>query len=168
MAANGQPIFTRAGNNLNGVFALDSIIASFTSDATSGTTIPAALIQSVQGSTQAPLRTIFEINTPGNIGNIYYAVTRAVASIAMSRMVGPANLMSAFFKKFGDACAARTNEMSFGATASDCSITGPNQPVGYTATGCVLENYGFSLQAEQSLMNENLQLRVSNLLYTGP
>ena len=162
MATSNQPIFTKAGNTLAGVFALDSIVASFSEG------VPAALIQSVQGSTQAPLRTIFEINTPGNIGNMYYAVTRAVASMSMSRMVGPANLMSAVFKKFGDACAARTNTMAFAATTSDCSIVGPSQPMGYEAEGCVLENYGFSLQAEQSLMNENLQLRVSNLLYTGP
>lgn len=156
-----QPIFTRAENKLNAVFALDSVIAAFSAG------IPAALLQAVRGQTSAPLRTFYEINTPGNVGGMYYAVTRPNSSLSLSRMMGPKNLMAAFFAKFGNACAAKSNTMRFQATTSDCSDNLENTPAGFEASGCVLENYGFVLQAEQSLISEDFSLRATKLEYDG-
>lgn len=179
-------IFTRTATTLAGVFSADTMTLAFSDG------VPTALVQNLQASYMQAVTRLFEIGNVNGRANVYYVGGRSQGSLNIGRVLGPSVLMSAYYAKFGNVCNARTNNLRFGLTQTDCSaggtataaglvassFAGPlagaatlaalSRPAVYLCKFCVITQIGISVAASDMIINESSSLMFSGMEYTGP
>lgn len=157
-----DPIFQRAGTKLAGVFSADVGRLSFGKDAST------ALVQSVNGTFMQNITRLYEVGQEeAKLANVYYVGGRSQGNLAIARVIGPAVLISAFYRKFGDVCHANTNTIELDLNAGLCFGVKQDK-LKYSCQYCVITQLGFSVGAQDMIVNEQSALMFSNLDFTGP
>jgi hypothetical protein len=140
---------------------LSEAISGGTSDEMTG-----FLVQNLNVQYSQQITKIYEVGGK----RIYYVGGRTQGQITMTRVIGPKSISAEFYTKYGDICSIPTdgNGISFDLQGSDCGPDG-NSGVGakgtYTAQHCVITTVGFSVQAQDMLINEQVTLMIGSLEY---
>lgn len=127
--------------------------------------ITGILMQNLQVQYQRPITKIFELGKAGANSNVYYVEGRPQGTLTIARVIGFSATIGAFYTKYGNACNAAQNNMSLNMTSAQCGGTG--KQIGLTMHACVLTGVGFSIQAQQLVINENSSMEFANMSYTG-
>ncbi len=180
-------IFTRTATTLAGVFSADTLSLSFSDG------VPTALVQNLQASYMQNVTRLYEVGNVNGRANVYYVGGRSQGTLNVGRVIGPSVLMSAYYRKFGNVCNARTNSMRFGLGQVDCSQGGTAGAAALVRPGalgaalggaaaaaasatsavylckfCVITQVGISVAAADTIINESSSLMFSGMEYTGP
>ena len=140
-------MFNRSNAELKGSFSIDDMRMAF------GDLFGVGLIaQSIGTNYARPVTQIYEMGT----GATYLIDGRAAGQATLGRVLGPRNVQSGFYSKFGDVCNAVTNNILFQATAG-CSTGGGGGAGQYDfgLRACVITNISLQAQAENALFFEN-------------
>lgn len=129
-----------------------------------GDGITGILMQNIQVQYQRPITKIFELGKAGLNSNVYYVEGRPQGSMTIARVIGFAASIGAFYRKYGSACNAANNNMSLALASAQCVGAAP---IALTMRYCVLTSVGFSVQAQQLVINENSSMEFANMSYVG-
>jgi hypothetical protein len=144
-------IFGRQEAVFGGAFSADSALMTF-----AGITGVGLITQQLNFSYQQHVTRIYEVGTHFQ----YYIVGRSEGSMSLSRVLGPRPLAFAFYTIYGNACNAANNTINL-SMAQGCVNAQDAQAAGNLTTlsilGVLLQNVGFSIQAEQMLISEQAQ-----------
>jgi hypothetical protein len=155
--AAATDVFGRKPSPLEGAFSADSSTVTV-----GGIEGAKALIQNLQISYQQQVNQIYEVGS----ANRYYVVGRTNGTIAIGRVVGPANLNDAILTRLGNACAAGNKSLTFNLGSASCLGVGKGASVEVTADACVATSVSYSVQAQDMLVNENVQAMFGQLSKT--
>lgn len=143
--------------NYGGAFSADGAVITF------GTMTQGMLAQSINWSYVQNVQRIYEVGS----NYVYLVAGRTQGQAQINRIMGPTALATAFYSTFGDVCQAWKNSITFAAIAR-CGTTGSgisSQTVSITLGNCVIQSYGGGIQAEQMVVNEQIQLMYLSLAY---
>jgi hypothetical protein len=149
-------VFGRAPSPFGGAFSADLSTMNFSAyPAASG-----ALIQNLQVNYQQQVNQVFEIGSPYR----YYVVGRTSGTLAFGRIVGPVATNKDILKKLGNICTStekdRTITLNLGSTQCGIAPVVPGAaaaPLILEANAVIATSVGFSVQAQDMLINENVQ-----------
>lgn len=125
----------------NGGFRADQLRLSF-----GGVDVAGFLVQNVQFQYTQQVTMLYEIGS----SNVYYVGGRAQGSATLARVIGPAPLGAQFITQFNDLC--QPQDINFD-TSAGCRGGGLN----YTLQDAVLTTVSVSVQAQDVVINEQLQ-----------
>lgn len=165
-------IFNRTASQLAGAWSADQGVLALSGG------VPSALVQTINAVYAQAITRLYEIGNNGNavgavVGgavavaqatNVYYVGGRAQGTMGVARVIGPAAIMAAFYKKFSDVCQAASNMLTFTLNSVNCGTTAAV----YTAKYCVLTQVGLAVAAQDMVVNESSQLTYSGFDYQGP
>lgn len=157
--AVGDDIFGRKASPLEGAFSADSSTVTI-----AGINGAKSLVQNLQISYQQQVNQIYEVGS----ANRYYVVGRTNGTIAIGRVVGPANLQDAMLTRIGNACAAGDKSLTFNLGNSACLGENIGKTTNIKADACVATSVSYSVQAQDMLVNENVQAMCGQLSKTPP
>jgi hypothetical protein len=130
-----------------GAFSADGAVISLT-----GCTGIGLLAQNISWQYMQNIQRLYEIGST----LVYLVAGRTQGQAGIQRVMGPAALTSGFYTQYGNVCNASSNTMTFSATANCGSAGGANTSIGLNC--CVIQSYGGSVQAENMIVNEQIQL----------
>ena len=134
------------------------------------------LIQNLQVSHQQPVTPLFEVGT----NNRYYVVGKASGTFSATQILGFGDAALKQVTNLADPCAPRQLILAIpsafcsaadGATQLAPGLTGPQIPQGtgnkltLTLEGVLLQSVGFSVAAQDNLINSQLQGLMTDLKY---
>ena len=122
------------------------------------------LMQNIQVQYQRPITKIYELGQAGQASKVYYVEGRPQGSMTIGRVIGFNNSMATFYQQYGSACNANKNDLSLNMSPAQCEGT---QNLSLTMHACVLSSIGFSVQAQQLVINENSTLEFANMSFGG-
>lgn len=146
-----EPIF-------GGAFAADSALLSF-----AGITGIGLITQQLNFSYQQNISKIWEVGTHFQ----YYIVGRAQGAVSLNRVLGPRPLAFLFYTIYGNPCNAANNTINL---SMQQGCLDANDPTGaatletMSILGVLLQSVGFSIQAEQMMINEQAQAMFISLI----
>lgn len=143
--------------NWGGAFSADGAIITF------GSLGVGMLAQSINWSYVQNVQRIYEIGS----NSVYLIAGRTQGTAGVNRIMGPTQVASSFYSSFGDVCQAYRNNITFQAYAR-CGVNGSGasgQTVNITLGNCVIQSYGGGVQAEQMVVNEQIQMMFIYLTY---
>lgn len=168
-------LFGRAADSFGGAFSADSAKITFAEDtgafgAVAGGAALAALgggvgmlTQQLSFSYQQQVTRIYEIGTNFS----FYVAGRTQGSLSMGRVIGPRPVAVAFYRKFGSVCQAATNTLNI-QLATGCQDPGQfAQVYAFSLKFCVITSIGVSINAQDMMINEQLQLMFASLNLNG-
>ena len=129
------------GQTYNGGFRADQLQLSF-----AGQDVAGFLVQNVQFQYTQQITMLYELGS----ANVYYVGGRAQGSATLARVIGPAPLGAQFIRQFNNLCSPQ--DINFNASAG-CNGGGVN----YTLEDAVLTTVSVSMQAQDVVINEQLQ-----------
>ncbi len=152
-------VFTRNQYTLTDSFSADSAMLTF-----SGGVSP-ALVQNINFNYSQNITRLYEVGGPGagQKQRTYYVGGRTQGQAGIARVIGPRTSMAAFYRTYGDVCAAKRNSIEI-AFVAGCDGGGLGA---YTLLGVVITNIGFAVQAMDMVFNENSGLQFVDLDYQG-
>jgi hypothetical protein len=111
------------------------------------------LLQNVQVTYQRPINFIFGLGDTKR----YMVVGRAQGSFSIGRIVGPAPANANFLKGMADPCANPRGASVTLKLGGGCPIGQGANNVTLSLGGAFLTSVGYSIQAQDVMINENLQ-----------
>jgi len=153
-------IFNRTSDKFGGSFAADQARITFPALSGGAGGDAGLLVQNMQANYTQQVTRLYEISSP----TIYYVGGRTSGSAAVTRVVGPRKLASAFYSTYGDICNAASNTLNFSMTTGCGEASGAR--AAYTAHFVVIVSIGISIAAADMLINESLQMMFSSFLYS--
>lgn len=153
-----MPSVFSAPQTFNGGFRADNLTLQL-----EGVDVDGMVIQNVQFSFTQQITMLYEIGASGS-NNIYYVGGRAQGNATIARIIGPANAQAAFLREYGDLC--RPKFLRFDA-GSGCPDGEPpiNGSLVYDLESCVLTTVAVSVNANDIVINEQLQFLFTDLVY---
>lgn len=152
-----MPIFDKE-QNIGGAFTAEDC-------GISGTGLgDGAVVQRVQFQIERPINFIYEIGDPGGKGYVYYVGGRRRGQATFERVVGGAKDFKAFVEGYGKLC-KKTQDIKLTAKGGCDLGAGIGQQVVYTLKTPKLTGLGVSVQAEQIIILENVQMTFLDLEY---
>ncbi len=151
-------IFGRAGTSFGGAFAADAATMTFAGSAGgAGAAGSGTLVQNVQINYQQQIQKLYEIGS----NQIYHVGGRTQGTGSIARIIGPRQLTSLLYDVYGNICNVGQNTLlfTFGANCGN----GGNVRVTYTCHLVLVTGLGFSLQAVDMMINEQIQFMFSGL-----
>ena len=146
-------LFNRGGADFGGSFSADSAAVTFSAgDVNDGGV--GLLTQNMQVQYQQQITRMYEIGTQ----KTFYVVGRAQGTVSMGRVLGPRTVQLSFYQKYGDACKADGNNINFGVGAGCEDGGGSSTDFNFTLKNCVITSIGFSVAAQDMIINESLQM----------
>lgn len=121
-------------------------------------------MQNVNATYMQNVTRLYEVGNQDAVANVYYVGGRSQGTLAIARVIGPSALLSAYYLRFGDVCAARGNTIELVFNPLEC--TGGDAT--YSCFYCVITTVGISVAAQDMVVNENSQLMFSGMDYEGP
>jgi hypothetical protein len=116
---------------------------------------------------QQPITRLYEVGTQ----KTYFVAGRPQGTATIARVLGPGNVSAAFYSCLGNVCNAEFNDICFcvqtGCTNVDDDTETVDTDFGAMSIGIknvVLQSIGFSIQAQDMIINENLSLFFTALL----
>jgi hypothetical protein len=163
-------IFNR-GLDFGGSFASDKAtlkLPALASAIGGGPDLTGFLVQNLNVNYQQQITKLYEVGGT----KIYYVGGRTQGQATLSRIIGPKIVAKAFYENYGDVCriSEEGNNIEFELEGASCGADG-NSPPGakakYTAKFCVVTTVGFTVQAQDMLINEQVTLMIGSLEYDG-
>jgi len=148
-------LFNRTPMTPGGAFTIDTGVIGGSGG------ISGILMQSIQVTYQRPVSRVFELGAAGKPNNIYYVQGQPQGNIQIARIVGFTAAVTAFLAEFGDACTIASHPekhtLTLNLTPSQCDgPAGVAVPkVKLKMTGVLLTSVGYSVQAQNLVINEN-------------
>ena len=142
-------IFGRNPSPFAGAFAADASTLTI-----AGQNMATHLIQQLSVNYTQPVNTLFEIGS----NNRYYVVGRTTGQMQLGKIVGPTVVSAAFLATLGDVCAQGSRDLTLNLGNAACKGAGAGASVTLTAKACVATMVGYSMQAQDMLINEQVQL----------
>lgn len=178
-------MFGRAADAYGGAFSADAARITFASDpglpppgllgtTAGGLNPPFDVLETINGGVgmltqqlsfnyQQQISRIYEIGT--NLS--FYVAGRTQGNMSIGRVIGPRPVAVAFYRKYGSVCDAATNHLDI-EMATGCRTTGGyNQPYSFAMKFCVIMSIGVSVQAQDMMINEQLQVMFASLGMKG-
>lgn len=146
-----EPVF-------GGAFSADAALLTF-----AGVTGVGLITQQLNWSYQQAVTRIYEVGTNFQ----YYIVGRAQGTVSMNRVLGPRPLAFQFYTTYGNACNAASNTINVSMQQGCISAQDPTAAATLSTMsmlGVLLQNVGFSVQAEQMLISEQAQAMFISML----
>lgn len=167
-------LFGRIADAYGGAFAADSARITFAADpgflgsgvspgeggANGGVGM---LTQQLSFNYQQQITRIYEIGTNYS----FYVAGRTQGNLSIGRVIGPRPVAVAFYRKYGDVCQAATNHLDIEMATGCSSIGGFNQVYSFSLKFCVIMSIGVSVNAQDMMINEQLQLLFASLGMKG-
>jgi len=153
-------IFGRAAQEFGGAIAADSVKMNFSADG--GALFDSGMLaQNLSIQYQQQVTRIYEIGT----NKTYFVVGRTAGEVSMARIIGPKNVNLPFYQRYGDACKAAQNNLTFQA-ASGCFTAGagnlsPNST--FTAKHALINQIGLQVAATDMVVNEQVAMMFNSL-----
>ena len=151
-------VFGQTSAAFGGGFSADDAIISFSQlDILDGNTALPLLLQNLSLQYQQPISRLYDMTS----NNVFLVRGRAAGRVGIGQVVGPAPLSQAFLTKYGSVCNAGKNvldlTMQTGCVEQDAS-TATRYTHGYIAKYCVIESLALQVQAEQMVINQNVDM----------
>lgn len=140
-------IYSRTGNDFKGAFSADAARIVFGGDV-SGVGL---LTQQLSVNYAQAITRLYEIGT----NFTYYVAGRTQGQVGIGRVLGPRPVQLGFYTKYGNVCNAATNNLNF-EIAAGC--TSPNAPARFQLKNAVITNMGISVNAQDMLVNEQVNM----------
>lgn len=141
---------------IGGAFSADGAAMTF------GSFTAGILAQSITWTYQQAITRLYEVAS----SNIYLVAGRTQGQSVVQRILGPTALSATFYSTFGNVCNIATNTINFTAAAK-CGVGGAGSTSAIQLTGCVIQSYGGSVQAQDMVVNEQITLMFLWLTYTS-
>ncbi len=151
-------IYNRQSDVYGGSFTADQAKVTFPA-LTGGGAEAGLLMQNLQVSYVQNLVRLYELSSPA----VYYVAGRTSGQASAGRVVGPRKIAGAFYKTYGDVCNAKTNTLHFSMSAG-CG-DGATSRSSFTCHFVVIQSVGFSVGAADMLINEQIGMIFSSMLY---
>ena len=158
-------LFGRLADAYGGAFAADAAKITFAADPGLLATGQGAnggvgmLTQQLSFNYQQQITRIYEIGTNYS----FYVAGRTQGNLSIGRTIGPRPIAVAFYKKYGSVCNAATNHLDI-EMATGCNAAGDNnQAYSFAMKFCVISSIGVSVQAQDMMINEQLQVMFASL-----
>ncbi len=148
-------IYGRTPQTFGGAFAADSAVLAFSGLGVAGGV--GLLTQELSWRYQQRIMRLWEVGTSFT----YYVVGRAEGGMSVRRVLGPRPLLFTFYSVYGNACNAASNTILLSVQQGCVSPFDPQAAATYRELalfGCVIQSVGFSIQAEQMMMNEQVEM----------
>lgn len=148
-----QDVFGRSAEGFGGAF--DSSAAMMKIDEITDLLVANVSIQYSQSTNK-----VFDIQED----KTYFVIGRTQGQGTLGTIVGPKGAANAGVKKLGNVCEPK--EILFDFTGASCQRGGGTTTATYKRriTDVILQSVGFSIQAENMLINENLGIQFGQLL----
>lgn len=149
-------VFGRADSPFAGAFSADKSVLQL---GDMGGNAAGSLVQNLQVNYQQQVNQIFEIGSASR----YYVVGRTNGNISFGRVVGPRIVALELLQRLGNVCEgdAASHRLQFTLGSSACNwkdvggASGSN--IRIVADAVVATSVGYSVQAQDMLINENVQ-----------
>lgn len=156
-------IYGRTPQTFGGAFAADSAVMAFSGLGIAGGV--GLLTQDLSWRYQQRIIRLWEVGT----NFTYYVIGRAEGGASVRRVLGPRPLVFTFYSVYGNACNAATNAILLSmqqGCVSPFDAQAQNTYRELTLLGCVIQSVSFSVQAEQMMFNEQVEMMYVALLPT--
>jgi hypothetical protein len=110
---------------------------------------------------QQPITRLYEVGTQ----KTYYVAGRPQGSANIARILGPGTVMAELYECLGDVCKADKNDLCF-CVEANClgNSEQPFNAMSLCIKNVVLQSLGFSVQAQDMIINEQMSLFFTALL----
>lgn len=159
-------VFSRNQAVMAGTFSADSATLALSGG------VPTVLVQSLQAGFSQSTSTLYDMGSePGKV-RMYRVGGRALGQGSISRVLGPAGLMSRFYRQFGDVCLAAQNnivmnyQLNCGNTAAGASGGGFNSG-SFQMKFCTLKAITVGVDVNSMLFQETSSLEFGDMDFTG-
>jgi hypothetical protein len=158
-------IFGRRALEFGGAFAADSACINLNlncEDEDGNELVSAGLLTQQLGiQYQQPITRLYEVGTQ----KTYYVAGRPQGSANLARILGPGTVMAALYECLGDVCKADKNDLCF-CIESNCigNVQQDFNAMAICLKNVVLQSLGFSIQAQDMIINEQMSLFFTALL----
>jgi hypothetical protein len=142
-----RDIFNRSAE-FGGSFAADLVTLNFGKL----TNAKGAVVQRIVLGYQQQVQRLFEIGSP----LFYYVGGRASGEAALSKILGPGDLIDQFIRTYGDICSPEALQISL---KTGCGA-GAEGNVSYSCGDCVATSIGLSLQAQDTVVNQDCRMMI--------
>lgn len=129
------------------------------------------LVQRMQMQFSQEMTFVYDLTDPQAV---YYVAGRSEGNATLEKVVGDNSAMGAFFAAYGDVCSlarppivisgtagcARTQSTNFVSTALPSAQATTNK---FKLHNPIIQVYGLSMQVEEGVIRDNVQLRFSDL-----
>jgi len=98
---------------------------------------------------------------------------RTQGTVSLSRIIGPAVAALDFITKFSNVCNIRNNNIVFrldaseGDTATGGGVCSEGSKEGFTAYGCLIQNLSYSVEAQDLIIRQQVQMQIISLNQLG-
>lgn len=150
-----QDILGRIAPAFGGAFSADAAVLNFAGTSLAGGV--GLLTQQLSFQYQQNIMRIYEIGTAFT----YYIAGRAQGSASVTRVLGPRPLLFTFYSVYGNVCNAGQNTIGFAMQQGCQSPIDAQAQATYRymyLVGCVIQSIGFSAQAENMMVNEQVSM----------
>jgi hypothetical protein len=153
-------VFGRTASTFGGAFSADAAVCSFSGLAGGGVGL---LTQMLQFNYAQRVRRIWEIGS----ALTFFIVGRSAGSANVQRILGPRPIQTAFYSTYGNACNAANNTLIFsiGLGCSQPGDLGSGDGISFALTGVLLTSVGYSVQAEDMVFGEQLEMMFISLQF---
>lgn len=159
-------VFGRRPLEFGGAFAADSAcinlgLTCIDPDTEEVISTDGLLTQQLSVQYQQPITRLYEVGTQ----KTYYVAGRPQGSANIARVLGPGNVMAAFYTCLGDVCRADENDLCF-CLESNCLGNDEQEfaSLNVCLKNVVLQSIGMSVQAQDMIINEQLSLFFTAML----
>ncbi len=153
-------VFKEAAPNLKGVFSSNR--AGVTG---AGNGVDLGVVTNIQINYSQNVSRIFDLNRKNIAGGkapMYYVGGRSEGRATFGRLIGPAGSGCAFYTQYGDICKIAQNNLQItfqGSGNMDCSGASTT----YTMTSPIAISVGITQNAQDTMINENVQFMFADL-----
>lgn len=155
--ANFTDIFSpQSGQFFNGAFRADT--ATVTIGGIDGCGL---LLQQLNFTYRQQITRLYELGSSG----VYYVAGRSQGQLNVSEIIGPTSIALGFIRQFADVCQAQNNNIDIGATLG-CDKAG-EVSFRYKIQGCVISTISAAVQAQDVIINQQLQMEFAALDLIG-
>jgi hypothetical protein len=119
-----------------------------------GASAQSLVVQQLGITYQQNITRLWEIGTDKQ----YFVSGHQEGGMTMARVVGPKPLVGEFLEQYGDVCNIRENHITLWVKGACATEAGQIK-----ATGCVVTQVAFSINAQDMVINENVNLLVARV-----
>lgn len=160
-----KDIFGRRALEFGGAFAADSAQIELDLACVDENDVPLSssglLTQQLQVNYQQPITRLYEVGTQ----KTYYVAGRPQGTANIARILGPGTVMAELYECLGDVCKADRNDLCFCVEANCIGNQGQQfNAMAICLKNVVLQSLGFSIQAQDMIINEQMSLFFTAML----
>jgi hypothetical protein len=155
-------IFDRSTDRIGGLFSADAL--NLTLPDVLGTDV-GLLVQEMNVAYQQQATRLYECGRP----TIYYVGGRTAGDSHIARMLGPAAIQQAIYRKYGNINLAKTNSLHFSTPTNRPPDLSDSRTIGDLESClfnfCVITGLGVSIQAADLVISDSMRFLFSSLEY---